>query len=84
LGRGLRLSENKDCLTVLDFIGQANTRYNFEEKFNALLSNTTKSLKSEIENGFVNVPKGCYIQLEKKAKESILNNITKPELFIQI
>jgi superfamily II DNA or RNA helicase len=77
LGRGLRLSENKDCLTVLDFIGQANTRYNFEEKFNALLSNTTKSLKSEIENGFVNVPKGCYIQLEKKAKESILNNITK-------
>lgn len=24
LGRGLRLAENKDCLTVLDFIGQAN------------------------------------------------------------
>jgi superfamily II DNA or RNA helicase/HKD family nuclease len=77
LGRGLRLSENKDCLTVLDFIGQANTHYNFDEKFNALLSNTTKSLKSEIENGFANVPKGCYIQLEKKAKESILKNIAK-------
>lgn len=29
LGRGLRLSEGKDCLTVLDFIGQANKRYNF-------------------------------------------------------
>ncbi len=24
LGRGLRLSEGKECLTVLDFIGQAN------------------------------------------------------------
>lgn len=24
LGRGLRLSEDKECLTVLDFIGQAN------------------------------------------------------------
>lgn len=40
LGRGLRHAENKDCLTVLDFIGQANKRYNFEDKFAALLSNT--------------------------------------------
>ena len=31
LGRGLRLAENKECLTVLDFIGQANKKYNFEE-----------------------------------------------------
>ena len=29
LGRGLRLAENKECLTVLDFIGQANRKYNF-------------------------------------------------------
>lgn len=29
LGRGLRLAENKECLTVLDFIGQANKKYNF-------------------------------------------------------
>ena len=27
LGRGLRLSEEKECLTVLDFIGQANKKY---------------------------------------------------------
>ena len=75
LGRGLRLSEGKDCLTVLDFIGQANKRYNFEDKFAALLSNTNKSVESEIKRGFVGVPKGCYIQLEKKAKEHILSNI---------
>lgn len=31
LGRGLRLSEDKECLTVLDFIGQANKKYNFED-----------------------------------------------------
>ena len=35
LGRGLRLSEGKECLTVLDFIGQANKKYRFEEKFRA-------------------------------------------------
>ena len=75
LGRGLRLSEDKECLTVLDFIGQANRKYNFEDKFAALLSNTTRSVSREIKDGFVSVPKGCYIQLEKKAAKYILENI---------
>ncbi len=75
LGRGLRLAEDKDCLTVLDFIGQANRKYNFEDKFAALLSNTTRSVSREIKDGFISVPKGCYIQLEKKAAKYILDNI---------
>ena len=75
LGRGLRLCEGKECLTVLDFIGQANKKYNFESKFAALLSNPTGSVLGEIKNGFISAPKGCYIQLEKKAKEYILKNI---------
>ncbi len=75
LGRGLRLAENKDCLTVLDFIGQANKKYNFEDRFAALLSNTTRNVAKEVKNGFVSVPKGCYIQLEKKAAKYILDNI---------
>lgn len=75
LGRGLRLAEEKECLTVLDFIGQANRKYNFEDKFAALLSNTTRSVTREIKDGFISVPKGCYIQLEKKAAKYILDNI---------
>ena len=75
LGRGLRLAEDKECLTVLDFIGQANKRYNFEDKFAALLSNTTRSVTREIKDGFISAPKGCYIQLEKKAAKYILDNI---------
>ena len=75
LGRGLRLAEDKECLTVLDFIGQANKKYNFEDKFAALLSNTTRNVTREIKDGFVSVPKGCYIQLEKKAAKYILDNI---------
>ena len=75
LGRGLRLAEDKECLTVLDFIGQANRRYNFEDKFAALLSNTTRSVTHEIKDGFISAPKGCYIQLEKKAAKYILDNI---------
>lgn len=75
LGRGLRLSEGKDCLTVLDFIGQAHIKYNFESKFAALLGNTQRSVKDELENGFPLLPKGCYIKLERQAQRYILDNI---------
>lgn len=75
LGRGLRLAEGKDCLTVLDFIGQANKKYNFESKFASLLNDSSRSVTREIKEGFVGVPKGCYIQLEKKASKIILDNI---------
>lgn len=40
-----------------------------------MLSNTTRSVSREIKDGFVSVPKGCYIQLEKKAAKYILDNI---------
>ena len=75
LGRGLRLYGSKECLTVLDFIGQANRKYNYEEKFKALMGNTKSSVQREVEEGFLNVPKGCFIQLEKKAKDYILENV---------
>ena len=75
LGRGLRLDDSKDCLTVLDFIGHANKKYNYEEKFAALLSNTKHSVEHEMKRGFVSAPKGCYIHLEKKAREYVLENI---------
>ncbi len=75
LGRGLRLSKDKECLTVLDFIGQAHKKYRFEEKFRSLLKNTRNCLKKEIEDGFIHVPNGCYIELEKVAQEYVLENI---------
>ena len=77
LGRGLRLSENKECLTVLDYIGQANRQYNFEERYSALLYNSSESVVGEIQNGFPSLPKGCYIQFEKIAQQHVLDNITQ-------
>lgn len=76
LGRGLRLSEGKDCLTVLDFIGQANRHYNFESRFSALLSVSNRGVRNEIQDGFVSLPKGCFVNLEPKASGYILDNIT--------
>jgi superfamily II DNA or RNA helicase/HKD family nuclease len=75
LGRGLRLAEGKECLTILDFVGQAHKNYNFEEKFRALLGKTKHSVQHYIENGFFHLPKGCFVQLEKQAKDYILRNI---------
>ncbi|MGL5563866.1 MAG: DEAD/DEAH box helicase, partial [Tannerellaceae bacterium] len=75
LGRGLRLAPDKECLTILDFIGQANKKYNFEDKFAALLMDNTRSVQRELKEEFMNVPKGCYIQLERKAQKYILDNI---------
>lgn len=75
LGRGLRLADGKECLTVLDFIGQANKKYNFESKFKALLANTRKGIEKEIQSGFCDVPLGCYVELEKIAAEVVLENV---------
>lgn len=76
LGRGLRLAENKDCLTVLDFVGNTRPEYNFENKFRALIGKTATTVKKEIEDNFPHLPLGCSIVLEKKAKQVILENIT--------
>ncbi len=75
LGRGLRLADGKDCLTVLDFVGNARPEYNFENKFRALIGKTATTVHKEIEDNFPHLPIGCSIVLEKKAKETILENI---------
>jgi superfamily II DNA or RNA helicase len=75
LGRGLRLADGKECLTVLDFVGNARPEYNFENKFRALIGKTSTPVKKEIEDNFPHLPLGCSIVLEKKAKEVILSNI---------
>lgn len=75
LGRGLRRSENKPVLTVLDFIGQHRKEFRFEGQFRALTNLTRNRLLSSIKNDFPQLPSGCQIILESKAKELIIENI---------
>jgi superfamily II DNA or RNA helicase len=75
LGRGLRLHEDKECLTVLDFIGQAHQNFNFELRFRALLGQTARRVEQEIEDDFPHLPAGCVIALERYATKYILDNI---------
>jgi len=75
LGRGLRHSPEKDCLTVLDFVGQVHRRYRIDRKLGALLRHTRRRIDREIERDFPNLPPGCSIQFERVAREHVLENI---------
>ncbi|MFJ1615450.1 DUF3427 domain-containing protein [Streptomyces sp. NPDC088249] len=75
LGRGLRRTEDKAVLTVLDFIGQHRKEFRFEEQFRALTNLTRNRLLTNIEHDFPQLPSGCQIILESKAKELIIDNI---------
>jgi superfamily II DNA or RNA helicase/HKD family nuclease len=75
LGRGLRLHEDKEVLTVLDFVGQYNKQYRIEDRLTPLLSKSRDPLKTELKNNFPNVPRGCSIQFEKVAYKRVLASI---------
>ncbi len=75
LGRGLRKSPTKDCLTVLDFIGDANRKFRFDLRYRAIVGGTRRGIKTEIERGFPSLPSGCVIELDRQSQESVLKNI---------
>ncbi len=75
LGRGLRLCVGKTELTVLDFVAQANNKYDFANRFRALSLNPQKNIKKQIIDGFAFLPHGCSIVMEKMARSYILENI---------
>ncbi|MFV0135782.1 DUF3427 domain-containing protein [Streptomyces sp. HMX87] len=75
LGRGLRRTETKPVLTVLDFIGQHRAEFRFEEQFRALTNLTRNRLVEHIERDFPQLPSGCQIILEGKSKKLVLDNI---------
>jgi superfamily II DNA or RNA helicase len=75
LGRGLRHAPEKDCLTVLDFVGQSHRRYRIDRKLKALLAKRRFNIQREVELDFPHLPAGCSIQLDKLAREHVLANI---------
>ncbi|HTP66050.1 MAG TPA: DUF3427 domain-containing protein, partial [Geobacteraceae bacterium] len=75
LGRGLRHAPGKDCLTVLDFVGQTHRRYRVDTKLKALLPRHRFSIDKEVEQDFPHLPAGCSIQLDRLSRQYILENI---------
>ncbi len=76
LGRGLRFSEGKNCLTVLDFISNSARQFRFDHALRAMLGGgTRKSIKEAVEDDFPALPSGCSLQLDQESHEVILNNL---------
>ncbi len=75
LGRGLRHAPEKDCLTVLDFVGQAHRRYRIDTKLKALLPRHRFAIDKEVEHDFPHLPAGCAIQLDRLSRQYVLDNI---------
>jgi superfamily II DNA or RNA helicase/HKD family nuclease len=77
LGRGLRRSEDKSVLTVLDFVGQQNANFRFDLKLRALTGSGRRDLQQQIEHDFPFLPSGCHITLDRVSKEIVLENVRR-------
>ncbi|WP_236655432.1 DUF3427 domain-containing protein [Streptacidiphilus carbonis] len=75
LGRGLRRADNKESLTVLDFIGAQHADFRFEPKIRALSGGSLKQALQAVEQGFPSLPSGCAVQLDQVARQTVLANL---------
>ncbi len=75
LGRGLRWSEGKQVLTVLDFVGQVRREYRYDVRYRALLGGTRHQVQRAVEADFPLLPPGCALKLDRIAKETVLRNL---------
>jgi superfamily II DNA or RNA helicase/HKD family nuclease len=75
LGRGLRRFEGKDCVTVLDFIGQSHRKFRFDLRYRAVTATSRSEVGKQIEQGFPFLPAGCTMQLDRVAKEIVLESL---------
>ncbi|GAA0179060.1 DUF3427 domain-containing protein [Clostridium sediminicola] len=75
LGRGLRKHENKNFLTVLDFIGNHNKAFLIAIALNGQRYYDKDSLRVALCTGFPNLPGCTHIQMDKISQERILAQI---------
>lgn len=77
LGRGLRRHASKTGCLVLDFVGQHRREFRFDRRFRALLGGARKHVERQVASGFPFLPAGCHMQLERRAREIVLESIRR-------
>ena len=77
LGRGLRLFEGKQVCLVLDFIGQHREEFRFDRLLTAMTGLPRGELREAVERGFPTLPSGCHLDLDKVARELVLDNLRR-------
>ncbi len=77
LGRGLRRHPDKSALTVLDFVGRQNQKFRFDLRLRALTGLTRRGLETGARDGFLKLPAGCDIQLDRITQERVLEALRR-------
>lgn len=75
LGRGLRRSDEKAVLTVLDFVGLQSEQFRFDLKYRALTGLSRNKLERSIAQGFPFLPPGSQIVFDEVAQDIVLANV---------
>ncbi len=75
LGRGLRLALGKSLCTVLDFVGQHRREFRFDQRYRALLGGSRRDVEQAIDQGFPFLPAGCHMELDRVAREVIMQSL---------
>ncbi len=83
LGRGLRLSENKAHLTVIDLIGQQHRQFRFEDRLRAIVDERTGTIREQAEEGFPYLPSGCSLTLDRESEKIVLDNLKRAATLTQ-
>lgn len=77
LGRGLRRARDKAVLTALDFVGNHNTNFRFDQRFTALTGIPRGHLKRAIQQKFPFLPSGSQIILDRQSEALVLENLAR-------
>ncbi|MGP7733148.1 DUF3427 domain-containing protein [Oceanimonas smirnovii] len=75
IGRGLRLHEGKESCLILDFVGQHKQGFRFDLLYSAITGLTRREVVESVDKGFGRLPSGCHLQLQKQAREHILDSL---------
>lgn len=75
LGRGLRLADGKDTVTVFDFVGVHRAEYRSDLRLEAMTGVPRGKLEKAIAEGFPLLPSGVSIVLDKMSRDHVLLNL---------
>lgn len=76
-GRGLRRTECKPVLTVLDFVGHQREEFRWDLRLRALTGSGRGSLRAKVADRFPTLPSGCRIVFDEITQGSVLKSLQR-------
>lgn len=60
---------------MLDFVGHQHEQFRFDRRYRALTGADRTGIAREIEQGFLTLPAGCVIDLDRDVRRLVLENV---------